>query len=82
MVFESELDLEDFNETARAYLYAGVECHYGSVLSDGCSVIGVSAGPFVHHINMQHLHLNYIHKDFYPYLWVSVNIPQEVLKKH
>lgn len=44
MVFERELDLEDFNETARAY-HAGVECHCGSVLSDGCTVIGVSVGP-------------------------------------
>lgn len=44
MVFERELDLEDFNETATAYLHAGVECHRGSVLSDGFTVIGVSVG--------------------------------------
>lgn len=79
MVFERELDSEDFNETARAYLYAGVECHRGSVLSDGCIVIGISVGPFIHHINMQCVHLNYSHKDlfFYSYLWVSVNIPKK-----
>lgn len=35
MVFERELDLEDFNETFSAYLSAGVECQRGSVLSDG-----------------------------------------------
>ncbi len=45
MVFEIELDLEDFNETARAYLDAGMECHCGSVLLDRCTVIGVSVGP-------------------------------------
>lgn len=44
MVFERELDLEDFNETARAYFYAGAECHRGSVLSDGCIVIEISVG--------------------------------------
>lgn len=44
MVFERDLDLEDFNETARAYLSAGAECHRGPVLSDGCTVIGVSVG--------------------------------------
>lgn len=63
MVFERELDLEDFNETATAYLHAGVECHRGSVLSDGFTVIGVSVGPFIHQINMQRIYLSYIHID-------------------
>lgn len=67
------------------YLYAGAECHRGSVLSDGCIVIGISVDPFIHHINMQRVHLNYTHKDFiifYPYLWVSVNIPKKYLRNH
>lgn len=45
MVFERELDLEDFNETAKAHHDAGDECHCGSVLSDGSTVIGDSVGP-------------------------------------
>lgn len=82
MVFEREIDLEDFNEAAKAHHDAGVERHCGPVLSDGSTVIGVSVGPFIFPIIILHFHLSHINKDFFsPYLWVSVNIHQEILRK-
>lgn len=62
MVFERELDLEDFNDTA--------ELKPPWVCSVRLFCYRALCGPFMHHINV----VNFIYKDFYPLLWATVNI--------
>lgn len=64
-IFESELDLEDFNETARAYLY------WSWVPLWVCSVRWLYCywglrGAFIHHINMQRV------SEWYPQRFLSI----------